>query len=69
MLLSRRSLFNAALAASADLSGALRRIKPPAFPNRQFDITRYGAKPGGDVWGRAVRCGGPGAAGYASAMP
>ena len=25
----------------------LKRIQPPKFPNRDFDVTRYGAKPDG----------------------
>jgi polygalacturonase len=39
------------LAAASDpwsqVPGILRRIQPPAFPDRQFDITRYGARPDG----------------------
>jgi len=27
--------------------GILQRIQPPKFPNRDFDVTRYGAKPDG----------------------
>ncbi|HEX8142781.1 MAG TPA: glycosyl hydrolase family 28 protein [Pyrinomonadaceae bacterium] len=35
---------DAAQDAWAQLPGILRRIKPPVFPNRDFDITRFGAK-------------------------
>ena len=31
----------------ADVPGILARIRPPSFPNRTFDITRFGASAGG----------------------
>ncbi|HTX33878.1 MAG TPA: glycoside hydrolase family 28 protein [Bryobacteraceae bacterium] len=33
----------------ARLAMILSRIRPPQFPNRTFEITRYGARPGGQV--------------------
>lgn len=32
---------------AAEMAAILARIKPPQFPNRSFNITRYGAKEGG----------------------
>jgi polygalacturonase len=33
----------------ASVTGILKRIKPPAFPKRDFDVTKYGAKGDGRV--------------------
>jgi len=38
----------------ADADGILRRIVPPRFPDRRFEITRFGASAGGDAT-RAIR--------------
>src|SRR5712692_8069049 len=33
----------------SQLPAILKRIQPPKFPNRDFDVTRYGAKEGGKI--------------------
>src|SRR5262245_47748287 len=45
------SRFDRARAADlwADADDILRRIVPPRFPDRRFEITRFGASPGGDA--------------------
>lgn len=47
LIASRRAAAAPAQAAAWDqLPGLLARIKPPLFPKRDFDITKYGAAPG-----------------------
>src|ERR1044071_3252210 len=38
----------------ADLPRLLKRIQPPAFPGRDFNVTRYGAKDDGKSDGTAA---------------
>jgi len=38
-----------------EMSAILDRIRPPQFPDRVFDITRYGARPGNRMSGDAIR--------------
>ena len=38
----------------ASVDGILRRIVAPTFPDRAFDITKYGARPGGAVVTKAI---------------
>jgi polygalacturonase len=60
MLTRRKALFTMAGAAASGRAQAasdpwsrlpeiLRRIQPPKFPPRQFEVTRYGAKEGGKI--------------------